>query len=106
MSSKSRAAPVRGAPKYEHPTGSCSDLIPVLNAKGEAVLENGEPKRVPCGGKLEHVRSRPATGKSNPGQQEYECAECGLGYVVSNRRWDEDGNVIETPEQVEGEEES
>lgn len=103
MSRGTSRAPQRGAPKYDHPTGTCSDLIPVLNPKGEQVMENGEPKRVACGGKLEHVRSVPASGKSNPGQQEYECAECGHSYVVSNRRWDEDGNVIEAAEQVDEE---
>jgi len=99
----SRATPQGGAPKYEHPTGSCTDLQPVLSPKGQPLYdEAGEPRRVPCGGKLEHIRSVPANSSTNPGQQEYKCSVCGLTYIVSNRRWDEEGDVIYPSEKEEG----
>lgn len=74
--------------RREHPTGTCSDLIPVRNAKGEYEFnQDGSPRQIPCGGVLEYVKSNPATSESNPGSHEFRCKSCKLLYVVSERRY-------------------
>lgn len=73
------AQPVKAkSPALEHPTGVCS-----------------EPG---CEGRLKHTRSVAAVNEQNPGQEEYKCDTCGLLHIVSHRRWDKSGEVIQSPE--------